>query len=357
MVVAAAVAIAVPAATAPTASAGSTAKLRSGTSLAAPAATTYGGKLNLQGIVGRPGTAIRIPGARVILQRATPGRTNWSSVTSRVTNAEGRYSFYPVSVGRPFSYRVVWPGNATYAGSVSPARTPAVRPYVGIESITDDYPLGDGDDLTADLKVFPNRTGRPAFLQRYDASSNSFRNIGFARHQYSRFFIQASLAGSTGYFRVYAPAIDGYAAGYSAVRRFVHYSERGGFKRPVRATGGTNHPVISVFPPSRDPQQALAGAYAGRGGSAWVDLDITGCKWVQLLPDGVNGTGGRTKFEALIDGEVRYETVLEHAGTTYTFPFPELYVGGERTLRLRVSDIDTDTGPRAILKAYPHCSY
>lgn len=352
-VVTAAVAIAVPATTA---SADTNAKLRSGTSLAGPAAVTYGGKLNLQGIVGRAGTAIRISGARVILQRATPGRTNWSSVTSRVTNAEGRYSFYPVSVGRPFAYRVVWPGNAAYMGSVSPVRTPAVRPYVGIQYIADDYPLGDGDDLNAELKVFPKRTGRPAFLQRYDAKSNSFRNIGFGRQQSARFAIWASLAGSTGYFRVYAPAVDGYAAGYSAVRRFVHYSERGGFKRPVRATGGTNHPVISVFPPAKDPYRARAGAWAGKGGSAWVDLDITGCKWVQPLPDGLDTTGGRTRFEALIDGEVRYQSELSHSGTEYIFPFPELYVGGERTLRLRISDIDTDSGPRAILKVYSHCA-
>ena len=259
-------------------------------------------------------------------------------------------------VGRPFAYRVVWPGNAAYAGSVSPTRTPAVRPYVGIANIADDYPLGDGDDLYADLKFLPeaHRHARlPAAVRR---EVEQLPHIGFGRQQSSRFGIAASLAGSTGYFRVYAPAFGGYSAGYSAVRRYVHYSERGGFKRPVRATGGTNHPVISVFPPAKDPYRARAGAWAGKGGSAWVDLDITGCKWVQLLPDGLDTAGGRTKFEALIDGEVRYESELSHSGTEYIFPFPELYVGGERTLRLRVSDIDTDSGPRAILKVYSHCS-
>lgn len=339
------------------ASATAAGSVRSGTSLAAPAAVTYGANLHLQGIVGRAGTAVRIPGARVVLQRATPGAANWTSVTSTVTNAEGRYGFYPAA-GRPFAYRVVWPGNATYAASVSPVRTPAVRPYVTISSMSDTYPYGEDDELTADVRVYPAvQAARPVFLQRYDARTNSFRNIAFGTTLAEYISFTAHVGGSTAFYRVYAPAFGGYAAGYSAARPFTHFSGRGTFARPLRGTGGTNQPHFTVFPPDRAPYRNIAGGYAGRGGSVWADIDVAGCNWVQInRVDGVTGTGGRTRVELLVDGKVRYSADVTGPESYPEYPYPEVGVSGRSTLRLRISDVDTSTGPRAVVRMTSYCA-
>lgn len=353
----AATTIVVPLTVAPAASASPAAKVRSGTSLAAPAAVAYGGNLHLQGIVGRAGTAVRIPGARVILQRATPGHTNWTSFTSTVTNAKGQYGFYPVPVGRPFSYRVVWPGNATYASSVSPVRTPAVRAVASLLSLRDDSIYVDpGNEVVAQAMVYPGRTDRPVFLQRYDAAANVFRNVGFARAPSDRkFTMYARVGGSVSYYRIYSPAFGGYASAVSPAHRFAHYTPRGSFVRPLVATGGTNNSVFSVWPTSKDPDRRTAGAYAARGGSSWADINVTGCKWVTAWFEGGAGMGGRTRVQVIVGGKVVVNTSVYGDGQndwhTYT-----LNVLGRRTIRMQVSDIDTKNGPRAILRARTLCA-
>jgi hypothetical protein len=334
------------------ASAGTTAgSVRTAISISMPASGPYGSLASIRGVLGRAGTGTYVGGQRLILQRATHGHRNWTSVKATQTWENGAYHF-GIVLGRQFDYRVVYPGSRVYASSVSAVRWPLVTQKVTFRAAEGGV---WGGFIVAEGTRYPHDSRRwPVFLQRYDATANAWRNIGFQQAGTDgRFSILANVPGGPAYYLIWAPAYGGYGAGVSPVVRHTTYSPRGTFVRPLLAKGGTNQPTFAPYPPARDPRRRLAAAYAAKGGTAWADVNVAGCKYLTVDLYGVDGSGGQTRVSVLAGSRVLY---TEDIGPGWFPVVPEgILVLGRTSVRVQVSDLSTTNGPRAVLQLDSYC--
>jgi hypothetical protein len=262
------------AALAPTAHAAGT--VRSALSLTAPSAATYGTKITLSGVLWRYQTSTRIAGAKVTLQRATKGKTNWTAIASMNTSTTGTYQF-SVTQGLAYDYRAYYAGSATYTAAVSPVRYPVVMQRLFLDSIkTVSYETGV---LRASGRLYPATGGR-VYLQRYNPSTKAWANIGSKVASGNYVSVDAKVGGSTGQYRLYVPMTYPYGAGLTAAKTFTHYVWRGVFKKPLLAKGGTGEPQFEVI--TEDPARAYAFALADPTGAAWADVNTAGCTRIAL---------------------------------------------------------------------------
>lgn len=323
-------------------------KARAALSLTAPSSAPYGGRLQLTGTLWRYGTGTKIPGARVYLQRAAVGGTNWGSVSSTVTTADGSYRL-SVPHGRQYDYRTVWGGNAGYAPAASPVRRPKVGQVISWQVLASS--TWDGYVKASGIRYPAAPAGGPIYLQRYDPKTNAFTPIAFARTRSDgRFSLAARVGGSTGYYRLHTPAYGGLTGAYAPARRLVHHAPRGLFRKPLLGTGGTGHPIFE--PAYHDWTYSLAVATADRGGSTWADLDYAGCR--TLFHYYRSKADGSVRVELLAGSRV-IESVTLGPGDEILQP-SEPQVAGLSRVRLRVTDIDTTTGPFVSFDATAECS-
>lgn len=267
--------IAPVAAQAPAAHAAGT--VRSALSLTAPSAAVYGSKITLSGVLWRYQTTTKIAGAKVTLQRANKGKTNWTTLTSINTSSTGTYQF-SVTQGWAYDYRTVYAGNATYTTAVSPVRYPVVMQKLLLDSVkTISY---DAGILRASGRLYPATGGR-VYLQRYNPNTKAWASISSKVASGNYVTVDAKVGGSTGQYRLYVPMTYPYGAGVSAAKTFTHFAWRGVFKKPVLATGGTKNPEFEID--TTDPGRYTAYAIADETGSVWVDVNTSGCTRIDAL--------------------------------------------------------------------------
>ena len=333
---------------APVATAAPAAKVRAALSLTAPDSAPYGGRLQLTGTLWRYGTSTKIPGARVYLQRATVGGSNWGSVSSTVTAADGSYRL-SIPHTRQYDYRTVWGGNAGYTPATSPVRRPKVAQVISWQTLESSE--WDGIVKATGIRYPAAPAGGPIYLQRYDAKANVFRSIAFARTSSDgRFTPAARVGGSTAYYRLHAPAYGGLTGAYTPVRRLVHYAPRGLFAKPLLGTGGTGHPLFE--PVHHDDTHKLAVSNADRGGNSWADVNVAGCQ--TMFHYYRNSADGKVKVD-LLNGSTVIESVTLNPGAEIIQPsMPDLT--GLSRIRLRVTDVDSTTGPFVSFDATVLCA-
>lgn len=248
--------------------------VRSAVSLTGPIAGVYGTKVTLSGVLWRYGTQTRIAGSKVTLQRSFKGRNQWGGLASVNTALNGTFRF-TVTQGLSYDYRAVFTGNATYGAAVSGVRHPVVIQKVLLTGIrTTHYHQGT---LRVSAERYPVQTA-PArvYLQRYNPGTKAWTSIGSSSSTARAFTIDATVGGSIGQYRVYAPISYPYGAGASAARTFAHYVWRGVFTKPVLAFGGTGRPGYYVYDDSPSRSEAEFGAQ-DIGGTSWIDVNVAGC--------------------------------------------------------------------------------
>jgi hypothetical protein len=328
--VAGSAAVVVPvAASAPAAEAAGS--VRSALSLSAPSAAPYGAKVTLSGVLWRYQTTTKIAGANVTLQRANKGKANWTSVTAVSTSSTGTYAF-SVTQGLAYDYRTVYAGNATYTSAVSPVRYPVVMQRVFLDSVkTVNYQIGV---LRATGRLYP-ASGARVYLQRYNPNTKAWTSIGSKVASGSSVTVDATVGGSTGQYRLYAPMTYPYGAGYSAAKTFSHYVWRGLFKKPVIADGGTNNPVFEVV--TADADRYSAAAYADAGGSVWADVNTYACTRADVAI--LNFAREQLGAKITRAGTTIASATLGGANTATGMEILSVVTGGATKLRIELTDI------------------
>jgi hypothetical protein len=306
--------------------------VRSAVSLTAPSAAAYGTQITLSGVLWRYQTSTKIAGAKVTLQRATKGKTNWTAVSSINTATDGSYKF-TVTQGLAYDYRTAYAGRATYTSAVSPVRYPVVMQKLFLDSIKPvSYETGV---LRASGRLYPATGGR-VYLQRYNPSTKAWASIGSKVASGNYVSVDAKVGASTGQYRLYVPMTYPYGAGLSAAKSFTHYVWRGVFKKPVIATGGTGEPVFEVI--ADDPEKAVAFALADTSGSAWADVNTSGCTRMVLQLANFSSESMGAKISK--DSTTLTSTTVARATSDYAPGEATLYAvtGGAAKLRLELTD-------------------
>ncbi|MFC0626071.1 hypothetical protein [Kribbella deserti] len=211
--------------------------VRSSVSLSAPASGTYGTAASLTGTVWRTGTAAKLPGATVYLQRSLRGQNKFANLTSTRTGSTGTFAFSTTLAG--FDYRVYYPGSATYMAAYSPVRQPATNRYVALDTMaTTDAESGK---LRAEGRIIPAPpNGTPVYLQRFSTDAGVWVNVASAGTAGTNVAINATRPGSAVQYRLTIGSLFPYGPGASTAKRFTHLVWRGAFTSyPLRNTGAT----------------------------------------------------------------------------------------------------------------------
>lgn len=254
--------------------------VKSSVSLTGPTSGTYGTAVKLTGTAWRYGTTTKIGGAKVWLQRATHGKTNWGNVTSTTTTSTGTFGFSVVQVAA-YDYRAFYAGSTTYTPAWSPTRYPAVLQRVIFDSIkTTNWTLGT---LQATGRVYPTPpSNTQIWLQRYDTANKVWKNFISGRTTGTNAVtIKGNVGGNVGSYRLYAPQRGYNAAGASGSVTFTHYKWRGAF-RSTPTTGGTPGADHLVWNATDSPTRSEAELLAAVGGKSWYDVTTTGCAKVNF---------------------------------------------------------------------------
>ncbi|HEY0688851.1 MAG TPA: hypothetical protein VGD71_07385, partial [Kribbella sp.] len=266
--------------------------VKSSVSLTGPTSGTYGTTVKLTGTAWRNGTTTKIGGAKVWLQRATHGKTNWGSVTSATTAADGTFGFSVVQAAA-YDYRAFYAGNTTYTPAWSPTRYPAVLQKVVFDSIkTTNWNLGT---LQATGRVYPTPpSNTQIWLQRYDATNKVWKSYISGRTTGTNAVtIKGNVGGQVASFRLYAPQRSSYAAGASGSTTFTHYKWRGAF-RSAPTVGGTPGSEYYVYNATQSPSRTQAEVHTLKGGQVWLDVSTSGCVKVQWYAENFTNQAGLT---------------------------------------------------------------
>jgi hypothetical protein len=275
-----ATATATAAGVAPSATTVTAGTVKSSVSLTGPTSGTYGTTVKLTGTAWRYGTTTKIGGAKVWLQRATHGKTNWGNVTSTTTTSTGTFGFSVVQAAA-YDYRAFYAGNTTYTPAWSATRYPAVLQKVIFDSIkTTNWTLGT---LQATGRVYPTPpSNTQIWLQRYDAINKVWKSYISGRTTGTNAVtIKGNVGGQVASFRLYAPQRSTYAAGASGSTTFRHYKWRGAF-RSAPTVGGTTGAEHYVYDATESPTRTEASLFAAVGGKSWYDVATTGCAKVDF---------------------------------------------------------------------------
>jgi hypothetical protein len=232
------------------------AKVVTSVSLTSPTSGEYSSIVTMTGTLWRNGTTVKIPGAKVYLQRATHRKTNWTNVTTTTTNAAGQFRF-TVTLWTAYDYRAYYKGSTAYTGALSPVRYPAVLQRVRLGSIDSTYGLhvtGSVFPLTPPCPV--GTCKRYIYLQRYNPTTRTWVNLFSGPRVVQTWFFDFGGTAGPGVnqlYRLYVPIMYPYAHGYSPTFRYTHYTSRPMFAKASSAShpgslGST--PVASASPPA-----------------------------------------------------------------------------------------------------------
>jgi hypothetical protein len=254
--------------------------VKSSVSLTGPTSGTYGTTVKLTGTAWRYGTTTKIGGAKVWLQRATHGKTDWGNVTSTTTTSTGTFGFSVVQAAA-YDYRTFYAGSTTYTPAWSSTRYPAVLQRVIFDSIkTTNWTLGT---LQATGRVYPTPpSNTQIWLQRYDTANKVWKNFASGRTTGTNAItVKFNIGGNTNTWRLSAPQRGYNAAGVSSSKAFTHYKWRGAF-RSAPTMGGTAGADHYVWNATQSPTRSEAELLAAVGGKSWYDVTTTGCAKVNF---------------------------------------------------------------------------
>lgn len=320
-------------------------------SINAPTRVVYGTQFSVYGTLSRWKTTTKIPNAKVVLQRATHGQTNWTAISTTLTTSIGAYKFN-ITPTRAYDYRVAWAGNTTYTAARSAVRYPVVAQKVlldSIKTIDADYGI-----LRAYGRVYPTPVkGAAIWLQRYSPTLKTWVTIATTSAPGTTGYVgvSAKVAGSIATYRLAVPSKGLYAGNVSTSRTFSHYVWRGVFKKAF-ATGGTGNPQVTVI--TDDADRALVQASAAASGSVWVDFSTSGCTGVDTI---VANFATETLGAKVLKGT----TVLGSSTIAATTPDGSYWQyqgtpGGASTLRVELTDNGTVDSLKAIIGGYVLCT-
>lgn len=311
-------------------------------SLRGPASGTYGTTIQLQGVLWRYRTSIRIPGATVYLQRATHGQSNWTTIKSTRTARSGTFAF-SVLQGRPFDYRARWGGSSTYTTAVSGRVYPAVAQKVIVDRIFKGYVGPNGiADIGLRGRVYPVPPfDSSAVLQRWDPSQRRWVNIaiGGTQHHLGRNVIQvmgkAVLGRRT--YRVKVLARGQLAAGYTPNLLIPAYRHRGLFSRPLLAEGATGTSAQSRWTVTND--QLINGSIHP-GTQRWVEVNTSTCDDIFVGASAENVTRA-PHISVVADGRQLFAGPMHAGGANSWDIHPTiLYPVGARRARITFTNVE-----------------
>jgi GH25 family lysozyme M1 (1,4-beta-N-acetylmuramidase) len=184
-----------------------------------PTTIVYGSSTKFSGTLTEVYTGSGVSGAKVELQRRTPGSSTWSAEATTTTGSGGAFSF----TRAPWTnrdYRAVHvSGSPSYPGPVSAVRAVLVRQRVS--GAFNDSSVRRGTTVRFAGSVAPNHAGHSVYLQRY--SGGSWKTVATRTLSSSSTYsasVTHNVAGTYTY-RVYRPSDSSNAAGYSPTRKLA----------------------------------------------------------------------------------------------------------------------------------------
>jgi hypothetical protein len=283
-------------------------------SLSAPAAGTYGTKINLTGVLWKYNTSTKIAGAQVALQRANHGKANWGNLNYAKTSATGAISF-SVTQQTAYDYRIYYAGSSVYRAALSAVRYPVVNQNSLFDKMAPyDYWSGE---MRASGRVVPAPpVGTGVYLDLWNGKT--WGAIAVAKTTAGGNVTVAAIrpAGAATY-RLRVPTRAGLGTGASAAKAFTTFRYHGMFSRPYTYTGVS---PMTLDVDENDANHSKAEIYGKSPLAPAIEQSFQGC--IQAVYEVKNYNPGHGQTVTLVDQnnhELRPAIVLD-ASTTSTPP-------------------------------------